>query len=262
MTADRTCFNGVAERYASARPGYPAAVVARVEALAQGSGSEPRQILEVAPGTGQLTCDLAARGHRVHALELGAQLAEQARAALAPWPGASVEVGNIETWSLAASSQPDLPPAFDLAVCAQAFHWIDPELALPRIAEALRPGACLALVWNLDRSQALPVYAATTPIYERHQVGGVPLPKRAGGREAALRESERFGEVEVWSYPHRVEYAVPAWLELVQTFSTTLALPPEPRAAFLRDLEDALSPFEVVERHYETVVYSAERLPG
>jgi len=260
MTAERTCFDAVAERYASARPGYPAALVARVEALGSTTDLGHLRILEVAPGTGQLTRDLAARGHRVHAVELGARLAEQARAALAPWPRASVEVADIETWRLEGSSQPGLPPAFDLAVCAQAFHWIDPELALPRIADALRPGARLALVWNLDRSQDLPVYAATTPIYERHRVGGVPLPKRAGGREAALRESGRFGEVEVWSHSHRVEYTVSAWLELVQTFSTTLALPPEPRAAFLRGLEEVLGEFGGVERRYEAVVYSAERL--
>jgi SAM-dependent methyltransferase len=253
MKAERSCFDAVAERYASARRGYPAPVVDHVLGLA--ASSEELQVLEVAPGAGQLTRDLAARGHRVHAVELGPRLAEQARAALAPWPQASVEVANVEDWTPDASPH-DLP-AFDLAVCAQAFHWIDPDLALPRIADALRPGGTLALVWNLDRSQDLPVYAATTPVYDRHQVGGVPLPKRAGGREAALRESARFGEVETWTHAYQAEFTIPAWLELVQTFSSTLALPPSAQVAFLADLEAALASFDRVERRYETVVYSA-----
>lgn len=249
MSVERTCFDSVAERYASARRGYPARVVEHLLGLA-GEGA----ILEIAPGAGQLTRDLAASGRRVHAVELGPRLAEQARKALAPWPEASVEVANVEEWS----PSEDLP-SFELAVCAQAFHWIEPELALPRIAAALRPGGSLALVWNLDRSQEFPVYAATTPVYERHQVGGLPLPKRAGGREAALRASAHFGEVEVWSHAYRAEFTVPAWLELVQTFSSTLALSESAQRAFLADLEAALAAFEVVERRYETVVYRAQR---
>lgn len=251
MNAERTCFDAVAERYAAARRGYPAPVVDYVLSLAPPGGA----VLEIAPGAGQLTRDLAEGGRRVHAVELGARLADQARAALAPYPRASVEVANVEEWS-PRSSPHDLP-LFDLAVCAQAFHWIDPDLALPRIAAALRPGAKLALVWNLDRSQSLPIYAATTPVYERHRVGGVPLPKRAGGREAALRESDRFGEVETWSHTYQTEFSIPAWLELVQTFSSTLALPPAGQAAFLADLAEVLRDFERVERHYETIVYSA-----
>lgn len=248
----------MADRYANARRGYPATVVDWV--LAQAGAGAQRALLEIAPGTGQLTRDLAARGHRVHALELGARLAARAREALAPWPLATVEVGDIETWSLADSAEANLPEAFDLAVCAQAFHWIEPELALPRIADALKPSGRLALIWNLDRSRSLPVYAATTPVYERHGVGGTPLAQRAGGRAGGLAASDRFGEVTTWSYEHRAEYSVAEWLELVQTFSTTLALPPTERAAFLRDLAGVLAAFPSVERRYETVVYLASRL--
>ena len=41
--------------------------------------------------------------------------------------------------------------AFDLAVSATAFHWVDPEVAYPRVAGALRPTGSLALFWNVHK---------------------------------------------------------------------------------------------------------------
>ncbi len=40
---------------------------------------------------------------------------------------------------------------FDLACCAAAFHWLDPQLAFPKLRRLLRPGATLALWWNVYR---------------------------------------------------------------------------------------------------------------
>lgn len=51
-----------------------------------------RRVLEVAPGTGQLTVPLAALGCAVTAVELGPALAAVARRNLAPYPRAEVVV--------------------------------------------------------------------------------------------------------------------------------------------------------------------------
>ena len=41
------------------------------------------------------------------------------------------------------------PAAFDLAVSATAFHWVQPDVGLARLAAATRPGGCLALWWSV-----------------------------------------------------------------------------------------------------------------
>ncbi|MGH3157423.1 MAG: rRNA adenine N-6-methyltransferase family protein [Streptosporangiaceae bacterium] len=96
MAADREVlrrtFDQDAERYDRARPHYPAELVAGLAGLA-GIGPVSR-VLEVAPGTGQLTVPLAALGCSVTAVELGPALAAVARRNLAPYPRAEVVVSS------------------------------------------------------------------------------------------------------------------------------------------------------------------------
>jgi len=73
----RATFDKVAGLYASARPGYPDALFADVEAHA---GLAPHAcLLEVGCGTGQATRAIAARGYRVSALDPGPELVRIAR---------------------------------------------------------------------------------------------------------------------------------------------------------------------------------------
>ncbi len=125
-------FGAVAAAYAGHRPDYP------VEAVQWLVGGERARVLELGAGTGKLTATLSRLGHDVIASDPSSQmLAEAKRAA----PGARRVVATAE--------EIPLPSAcVDVVVAAQAFHWFDPEKALPEIARVLRPAGALALVWN------------------------------------------------------------------------------------------------------------------
>jgi SAM-dependent methyltransferase len=97
-------------------------------------------VLEIGPGTGQATVELLARGADVLAVEPGARLA----AHLAHELGGQrlrVVVDVIENVRLVDSS-------IDLVVSATAFHWVHADVALPRLARALRPEGWLAVWWT------------------------------------------------------------------------------------------------------------------
>ncbi len=55
------------------------------------------------------------------------------------------------------------PAAFALGVCATAFHWLDEQTALAKVADALKPGGWWAMVWNAfgDPERADPFHDAT-----------------------------------------------------------------------------------------------------
>src|SRR5918999_611214 len=127
-----TSFAGVADAYERGRPTYPD------EAVRWLAGEEPRDVVDLGAGTGELTRLFVSPGHRVTAIEPLPEMLELLPAAA---PGAFALLGNAEVIPL-----PD--DYADIVTCAQSFHWFDHAVALPEIARVLRPGGGLGLVWN------------------------------------------------------------------------------------------------------------------
>jgi SAM-dependent methyltransferase len=102
------------------------------------AGEPPRHVLDLGAGTGKLTRQLTAAGHRVVAVEPAVQMLAHLRDAL---PDVTALVGDAEDIPLADAS-------VDVVVVAQAYHWFDHARAVPEIARVLRPGGVLGLIWN------------------------------------------------------------------------------------------------------------------
>jgi ubiquinone/menaquinone biosynthesis C-methylase UbiE len=133
----RATFDQVAPLYDEARPTYPEELFDEVVSLS-GVPTDGR-ILEIGCGTGQATVPLARRGYRILCVELGENLAAAARRKLAAYPHVEVLTGAFENW-------PSEQNAFDLAVSAEAFHWLDQTSAYRKISRTLRPGGAIALL--------------------------------------------------------------------------------------------------------------------
>ena len=80
---------------------------------------------------------MAQRGAQVAGVELNARMAE-----IAERHGIPTEVAAFETWDPAGRT-------FDRVTCAQAWHWLDPEVSAGKAASVLRPGGRLCLFWNV-----------------------------------------------------------------------------------------------------------------
>ena len=118
------------------RPAYPPAAV---EWLTRRLDLRPgRRVLDLGAGTGKLTRQLAATGADVVAVEPGAPMLAQLRAALP----------NVEALVGAAEAIPLPDASVDAVTAGQAYHWFDPDRALPELHRVLRPGGGLGLVWN------------------------------------------------------------------------------------------------------------------
>lgn len=128
-------FSNRAADYARFRPSYPNTAIDAVL-----SGLRPSTELlaaDVGAGTGISARLLADRGVRVTAVEPN----ESMRSAAEPHPRVTFTDGTAESTGLDAG-------AFDLVLCAQAFHWFRFNEALAEFARILRAGGRVALVWN------------------------------------------------------------------------------------------------------------------
>jgi SAM-dependent methyltransferase len=170
-------------------------------------------VLEIGPGTGQLTVPLAERGCTIVAVELGAGLAAVARRKLRRFPAVEVVTADFEEWPL-----PD--GTFDLMIGATAMHWIDPEVLAGKASAALRPGGKLATV-------------------ETHHIEGGTLPYFLEVQECYRRFDPATPEFFVMPtaadipadgaagrYEWDQEYSTAAYLDLLRTYSSTLGLSP------------------------------------
>lgn len=217
----RQTFGAAAERYDRTRPTYPDSILDR---LAELGGLAPGdRVLEIGCGTGQLTRSLVARGYRVTAVELAEELATVARRNVAD---AEVITGEFENWPL-----PDEP--FAAVVAATSFHWIDPAVRFTRTAAALQPGGVLAIIGtaHVDGGSG-EFFVEVQNCYERWD----PEHTRPGLRLAAAESIKDdfdvtpgglFEQAGTAREVVQVPYDTEGYLDLLQTFSGHLALPPE-----------------------------------
>jgi len=157
--------------------------------------------------------------------------------------------------------------AFDLGVSATAFHWLDEDSALTKIAGLLRPGGWWAAIWNVfgDDSRPDPFHEATLQLLDAPASpsagdGGIPFGLDAAARLAAL---ERIGAFDI------VEHAMRQWslildaektVALYATYSNVTARPD--RTAVLAELgRIARDEFDgCVVRNMTTSLCTARRL--
>lgn len=159
-------FDDAADAYDRTRPGYPIELVWALD--------PPGETLEVGCGSGQLTVDLVRRGHRVVAVDPGANLVALARGKC---PSVAFVVGTFEETQLESRR-------FDLVTSATAFHWVDPHVGYAKAARLLRRGGRLAVLSH--RIVAGPSSAQLDDVVAR-SAPSFPLGQLPTGRELAAR---------------------------------------------------------------------------
>ncbi len=125
-------FGSAAAAYERGRPSYPPEAIDWLLPIGA------RQVLDLGAGTGKLTTRLVERGMDVVAVDPIPEMLELLRASL---PETRALLGTAEEIPLQDNS-------VDAVLVAQAWHWVQPERAIPEIARVLRPGGRLGLVWN------------------------------------------------------------------------------------------------------------------
>ncbi|GAA4995172.1 class I SAM-dependent methyltransferase [Actinopolymorpha pittospori] len=227
-------FGTAAEAYERGRPPYPP------EAVTWLVPEHAKIVVDLGAGTGKLTRALRAPGREVVAVEPSAGMRERFSQVL---PDVPVLEGTGESIPL-----PDR--SADALVCAQAWHWVDPERAVPEVGRVLRPGGWLGLVWNL-RDVSVPWVAELDRILRDY--AAAPTEDRQVERVGAP-----FGPVERqdfrWRYPMTADDA----MDMVASRSYVITLEPAIREELLGRVRALLDTERPSGMPYVTECYRAE----
>jgi SAM-dependent methyltransferase len=239
-------FGAAADAYERGRPPYPPAAV---DWLLAGAG--PR-MLDLGAGTGKLTRQLAARGLDVTAVEPSEGMRSRLAAAV---PGVRALAGSAESIPL-----PD--GSVDAVLVAQAWHWVDPERAVPEAARVLAPGGTLGLVWNIrdEREEWLARLGRLLHPEGAPPTSGVGVPDLAD-------HPDLFAPVETSTVEWRHTLTPDDLTDLVASRSYVITLPDDDRTALLAEVRGlvahhpALAGRDRIEMPYLTHCYRARRQP-
>jgi SAM-dependent methyltransferase len=242
----RESFDEVADAYDTYRPSPPVEVVDAIVAFANIHAAS--RVLEIGCGAGQLSIPLAERGVDLVAVELGPHLAAHARDKLARFPNARVEVSSFEEWPLPAQE-------FDAVVCANAFHWLDPDIRFRKCADALGPDGSLALLHVHHVRGGTPgFFEDTQPYYMKWGLSDDPFfqptaPADVPTMYPELEEAEQFGSVERRRFEIPMRHSTASYVGWLRTDSLVNSLDQESRRGFLADIGELIQ-----SKYYGTVV--------
>jgi SAM-dependent methyltransferase len=213
-------FGAIADDYDRLRPGPPGPAIewllpARCEVA-----------VDVGAGTGLLTRGLARKVARVVAVEPD----ERMRAVLrARSPGVEVFAGTGEAIPLPDASA-------DGVFISSAWHWMDPDRAVPEIARVLRDGGRFGVLGTRSNEVRL--------------LRGLKLPENpaGGGRsepgsrleEVALPAGAPFANIATAKFPFTRTMTVGTLLDLLGTYSGVITASPQDREAWLARVSAAL----------------------
>ena len=236
-------FGRAAQTYERGRPSYPGAAIDWL--LPTGAD----RVLDLGAGTGKLTRQLIERGLRVTAVEPSAGMREQLVVAV---PAVPALAGSAE-----AIPVPD--HSFDCVLVAQAWHWVDEELAIPEVTRVLRPGGRLGLVWNL-RDERVAWVA---------ELGKLLRSNAEASTETEVADlGHLFGPVERFEVAWAHDTTTAALLDMVASRSYVITASAERRRVLLDRVRDLLAEHpdladrEQVRVPYVTHCFRAERDRG
>jgi SAM-dependent methyltransferase len=240
---DESKFNTVATEYAAGRPDYPTALFDTI-AAELGRPLAGADVIDLGAGTGIASQQLAERGARVTAVELSRPMLGQIAASAA-----------VRPVQASANALPFRAAAADLVTCAQAWHWMDPDRAVPQFRRVLREGGLFAAWWNHNRRDAA---------WEAEQRARIDAANPAAAsqhfRGPAARDFDTAFGLDVTRHDFAWDRAVPLDVHLDNINSKSfIAELDDPKAFLTRERELLLGRFPdgLVTERFNTVLYVA-----
>jgi SAM-dependent methyltransferase len=222
-------FGNLAETYHRIRPPYSQTLLDRAQEALELEADA--RVLDLAAGTGRLTEELHRRFADVVAVEPDERMRALHRGARA---GSAEEIPLDEA-------------SVDAVFVGEAFHWFDPQAAIPELERVLRPRGGLAIVsthwWETEPPLPDAALQVLSEPWERSQ------PLRRPPWDDAF-DGSPFEQLRYERADDELTVDDETLLTLYATTSSLAALPPEERASLFERVRPLLAgPYRLPLRH-------------
>src|SRR5215469_11139103 len=206
-------FGAIADQYNRLRPSPPPSAI---EWLVPDGA---KLVVDLAAGTGLLSRAIPAQ---VVAVEPDARMGAVLRANS---PGVEVIAGVGEAIPLADG-------VADALLISSAWHWLDPELAVPEIGRVLRDGGRFGLIWT-SRDREVEWVRAVDMMREPPGSDAMPRAPRYRNRDVVLPEDHSFTDIQVASFTFTKLVPVDDFAPMIGTYSRIITASEQDRADIL-----------------------------
>jgi SAM-dependent methyltransferase len=232
-------FGSVAGQYNRLRPSAPPAAI---DWLLPDPAS---LVVDLAAGTGLLSRAIGRKAGRILAVEPDTRMSS---VLLAEAAEASGVAGTARAVAGVGEAIPMRDAAADAVLISSAWHWMNPELAVPEIGRVLRDGGRFGLIWT-SRDREVPWVRqldllrepADSPVLRTpaDQPGGVETPRHRT-RHVALPEPHPFTNIETASFPFTKTILVEDYAPMIATYSRIITATEQERAEILARVREAV----------------------
>lgn len=241
-------FGAIADEYNRLRPSPPSQAVDWL------LPPRPDLVVDLAAGTGLLSRAIPA--DQVVAIEPDSRMGAVLRANS---PGVQVVAGVGEALPLMSSS-------VDAVLVSSAWHWMDPERAVPEIGRVLRCGGRFGLIWT-SRDREVDWVREIDVLREPstgHPDPSGPNP-RLRTRDVVLPDRHAFTDIETASFTFTKTVAVADFAPMIGTYSRIITASEQDRAVILARVRAALEALfpgaTEVDLPMRSLCWRATRLP-
>ncbi len=214
--------------YEAARPSYPPDAVTWI--VEQCGITSDARVADLAAGTGKLTRLLAPAGAALVGIEPVSGMRATFRELL---PDVPLLAGTAEALPIRDAS-------LDAITVAQAWHWFDHARSTAEAARVIKPGGCLALVWNA-RDRSVDWVDAIWSIMDRVE-RRAPWRDHENGRDSALgAPMPGFGPLHEAQFRHTQTLTADGVVQRIASVSHVAVLADAERAAVLDEVRAVLA---------------------
>ncbi|MGL5804074.1 MAG: class I SAM-dependent methyltransferase [Xenococcaceae cyanobacterium] len=238
LAQKKTWYSSVAEAYNTTRPKYPHEIIDRVVELAQLTPIS--RILEIGCGPGTATVSFAAKGFSMVCLEPSLDSSQLAIKNCSEYSNVEIINTTFEEWELETEK-------FDAVLAATSIHWVSPEVAYVKVANALRDRGFLILLWNIVPAQPpYEIFQTVQHLYQRYLPSFAEY-ESSEAREAILTglvtraiDSGKFKDLTTDRQMCELTYNTEDYLTLLSTLSPYIAIDRQSRDALFAGLANKI----------------------